>query len=234
MLLFKKSWLVSAAFALMSGLSLPLANQLPHPAQAPSDLRACYASPVIAANQQNDPLFMERHHPFVAVVDASMNDTKKPDRVVHATVQTADVNTHGDTSVRVAHHRHGYGTGANSDLYWLSRIIEAEAGGEPMSAKLAVGQVVMNRVHSPEFPDTVHDVVFQRTCGVYEFSPVANGTIYNTPSAESIQAAKEVLSGSVNIVPSALVFYNPSLTSMGNWVRQRHVIESIGHLTFAE
>jgi N-acetylmuramoyl-L-alanine amidase len=63
---------------------------------------------------------------------------------------------------------------------------------------------------------------------------VANGTIYNTPSAESIQAAKEVLSGSVNIVPSALVFYNPSLTSMGNWVRQRHVIESIGHLTFAE
>jgi N-acetylmuramoyl-L-alanine amidase len=103
-----------------------------------------------------------------------------------------------------------------------------------MSAKLAVGQVVMNRVHSPEFPDTVHDVVFQRTCGVYEFSPVANGTIYNTPSAESIQAAKEVLSGSVNIVPSALVFYNPSLTSKGNWVRQRHVIESIGHLTFAE
>lgn len=82
----------------------------------------------------------------------------------------------------------------SEDFYWLSRIIHAEAGGEPYEGKLAVGTVVMNRVKSPEFPSNIHDVIFDTKYGV-QFTPAANGTIYNTPSEESCRAAMEILEG---------------------------------------
>ncbi|MCI9309481.1 MAG: copper amine oxidase, partial [Oscillospiraceae bacterium] len=80
------------------------------------------------------------------------------------------------------------------DLYWMSRIISAESRGEPLLGKLAVGTVVLNRVASDEFPDTIHDVIFDRKWGV-QFTPVANGTVYLEPTAESVLAAKLVLDG---------------------------------------
>ncbi len=52
------------------------------------------------------------------------------------------------------------------ELYWLSKIIHAEAQGEPFDGKLAVGNVIMNRVESEEFPDTVYDVIFDDEHGV--------------------------------------------------------------------
>jgi len=80
------------------------------------------------------------------------------------------------------------------DLYWLSRIISAESRGEPIKGKLAVGNVVMNRLASEEFPDTVYGVIFDRKYGV-QFTPVANGQIYKTPTYESVIAAKMILDG---------------------------------------
>lgn len=77
------------------------------------------------------------------------------------------------------------------DLYWLSRIITAESRNQPLKGKIAVGTVIMNRVESPKFPDTIHDVIFS---GI-QFSPVQNGSIYNAPSEESVIAAKLVLDG---------------------------------------
>jgi len=65
-------------------------------------------------------------------------------------------------------------------VYWLSRIIEAEASGEPYSGKVAVGEVILNRVKSNEFPNTIWKVIFDDTYAI-QFEPVANGTIYNTP-----------------------------------------------------
>ncbi|MCG8483725.1 MAG: stalk domain-containing protein [Clostridia bacterium] len=90
------------------------------------------------------------------------------------------------------------------EVYWLSRIVEAEAGWEPYEGKLAVANVVLNRVNSIEFPNTIYTVIFDG----YQFTPVLDGTIYNTPSPESIRAATEALEGNNNI-SSCLYFLNP-------------------------
>ncbi|MHB1151673.1 MAG: cell wall hydrolase [Eubacteriales bacterium] len=80
------------------------------------------------------------------------------------------------------------------DVYWLSRIINAESRGEPIYGKLAVGNVVMNRVASNKFPGDIKSVIFDDKFGI-QFTPVANGSIYNNPNDECIIAAKMVLEG---------------------------------------
>ena len=83
----------------------------------------------------------------------------------------------------------------SEDLNWLSRIIYAESGNQPLSGKIAVGNVVLNRVGDSRFPNTVKGVVFQRN----QFTPVSNGSIYRTPNAESVLAAKLCLDGAVSL-----------------------------------
>ena len=112
------------------------------------------------------------------------------------------------------------------DLYWLSRIICAESGAEPMEGQIAVGNVVLNRMTSSEFPDTVAGVIFDRVDGV-QFEPVENGTVYQTPTARSVEAAIRVLSGE-NIIGSAMYFYAPAL-SQGTWINaNRTYFKTIG------
>lgn len=103
------------------------------------------------------------------------------------------------------------------DLYWLSRIISAESRGEPLEGKIAVGNVVLNRVQSPDFPDTIYDVIFDSRWGG-QFEPVRNGTIYEDPTEESVEAARQCLSG-VNVVGGCLYFLAPSL-AQNFWVPQ--------------
>jgi len=106
----------------------------------------------------------------------------------------------------------------NSDsVYWLSRIINAESSGEPMTGKIAVGDVILNRVASPDFPNTIHDVIFDSVGGT-QFTPVANGAINNAPSADSILAAKLCLDGA-SVVGKSLFFFNPT-TSTSSWIAQ--------------
>lgn len=117
-----------------------------------------------------------------------------------------------------------------SAVYWLSRIISAEARGEGMKGKIAVGNVVLNRVRSSEFPNTIYSVIFDKKYGV-QFAPTANGTIYNTPTADSIIAAKMCLEG-YSISNTALYFFNPKYTS-GSWVKQnREYAFTIGNHVF--
>ena len=106
------------------------------------------------------------------------------------------------------------------DLYWLSRIINAESGGESMKGQIAVGNVVLNRVKSKEFPNTIPGVIFDRKHAV-QFEPVENGTIYRTPSSKSVEAAMRVLVGE-NTVGDALYFYAPAL-SEGVWINANRV-----------
>lgn len=103
----------------------------------------------------------------------------------------------------------------NTSIYWLSRIIEAEASGEPYKGKVAVGEVILNRVKSNDFPNTIWGVIFDDNFGI-QFEPVSNGTIYNTPSSDSISAAKDALSGS-NYVGECLYFLNPTIAK-NNWI----------------
>lgn len=104
---------------------------------------------------------------------------------------------------------------SEDDLYWMSRIISAEAGGEPLTGQVAVGNVVLNRVASSEYPNTIYDVIFDRKDAV-QFEPVSNGTVYNAPSDASVQAAKLALNG-MNVVGDCMFFFNPAL-SQGTWI----------------
>ena len=112
------------------------------------------------------------------------------------------------------------------DLYWLSRIISAESRGESLSGQIAVGNVVLNRVESGQFPDTIPGVIFDRVDGV-QFEPVKNGTVYDEPTAQSVEAARRVLEGE-NVIGDALYFYAPAL-SQGVWINaNRTYAQTIG------
>lgn len=103
-----------------------------------------------------------------------------------------------------------------SDLEWLAKIVHAEAGGEPDNGKIAVANVVINRIKSNDFPNTIYDVVFDTKYGV-QFTPVANGAIYNNPSVESYHAAKKAMFGN-NVAGKSLYFCNP-LISTNFWIQ---------------
>jgi len=114
----------------------------------------------------------------------------------------------------------------SDDVYWLSRIIHAEAQGEPFLGKLAVGTVIMNRMADDEFPDELYDVIFDNDNGV-QFTPTVNGQIENTPGEESVIAAKLCLDG-YRFSDSILYFLNPELAS-SLWVPQNCTfVASIG------
>lgn len=119
----------------------------------------------------------------------------------------------------------------NSDsVYWLSRIINAESTGEPIFGKIAVGNVVLSRVASPDFPDDIYDVIFDDVGGV-QFTPVSNGTIYNSPSEESVLAAKLCLDGA-SVVGGSLFFLNPAIATSSWIVRNRAFVATIGNHSF--
>lgn len=116
------------------------------------------------------------------------------------------------------------------DLYWLSRIISAEAEGESFQGKLAVGTVVLNRVKSSEFPNTVYGVIFDRKNGV-QFTPVANGEIYGEPDAESILAAKTCLEG--NTLRGDILFFMNASIAESFWISSsRRYVTTIGNHDF--
>jgi len=122
-------------------------------------------------------------------------------------------------------------TATATDVYWLSRIIHAEAEAESYTGKVAVGNVIMNRVKSSLFPNTIKGVIFEYYKGIPQFSPVADGTIYNTPNADSINAAKAALSGT-SVVGSATYFFNPD-KSEGTWIVQNKTfVKRIGNHVF--
>ena len=104
---------------------------------------------------------------------------------------------------------------AGEDLYWLSRIISAESRGEPFLGQLAVGTVVINRTVSDYYPDSIYEVVFDK-CGGVQFSPTANGSVYNDPTESSVIAAKMCLEG-FRLDDNILFFFNSSI-ALGSWI----------------
>ncbi len=101
------------------------------------------------------------------------------------------------------------------DYYWLSRIIHAESGGEALEGQIAVGNVVLNRVSSEDFPDSIPGVIFDDENGV-QFEPVSNGAVTKAPTELSLEAARRALSGE-NTAGDALYFFAPAL-SQGSWI----------------
>lgn len=104
---------------------------------------------------------------------------------------------------------------SEQDLYWLSRIVEAEAMGEPYDSKLGVANVILNRKKSGQYPSSIKGVIFDQKYGI-QFTPTANGAVYNTPSSTSYLAAIEALEGRNN-ASGALFFLNPR-SATSHWI----------------
>lgn len=95
---------------------------------------------------------------------------------------------------------------SKEDYDILLRIVEAEAGCEDVKGKMLVAGVVLNRVESKKFPNSVKEVVFQRENGASQFSPISDGRYYHVKiSEETAQAVERVVYGE-DITQGALYF----------------------------
>ncbi len=117
---------------------------------------------------------------------------------------------------------------SSSDIYLLAKVIAAEARGEGYTGQVAVGAVVLNRVDSSSFPDTVAGVVYQKGA----FSAVTDSNWSVSPDASSRKAAQDAING-WDPSGGALYYYNPAKTS-NRWIRTRPVITTIGEHVFCK
>ena len=116
------------------------------------------------------------------------------------------------------------------EVFWLARIIHAESRGEALIGQIAVGNVVLNRVKSAYYPNTIYGVIFDRKYGV-QFSPVLDGSIYNTPGYSATLAAKICLEG-YDVSEGAFFFLNTALAT-SSWIpKTREYAFTIGNHDF--
>ncbi|MBU8879162.1 cell wall hydrolase [Bacillus sp. FJAT-29790] len=120
---------------------------------------------------------------------------------------------------------------SEADKELLARLVSAEAKGEPYAGKVAVATVVLNRVDSPSFPNTVRDVIYQIHSGHYAFTPVQDGAI-NQPADNASRKAVEEALAFRGQGKGSLFFYNPK-TSTSKWIFSREVTVTIGNHRFA-
>lgn len=121
---------------------------------------------------------------------------------------------------------------SNEEKELFARLVEAEAKGESYEGKVAVATVVLNRVESPHFPNTITEVINEVVGDAYAFSPVQNGEINNAASDEAIRAVEEALTRQDHL-NDCIYFYNPEIAT-DNWIRTREVVTTIGNHVFAK
>lgn len=115
----------------------------------------------------------------------------------------------------------------SSDHRLLARLVYAEARGESYKGQVAVAAVVLNRVKSSSFPNTISGVIYQKSA----FSCVADGQINMTPNDTAIRAARDAMNG-WDPTGGCLYYYNPR-TASDTWIRSRTVKTVIGRHSFA-
>ena len=111
-----------------------------------------------------------------------------------------------------------------SNVQLLARAINGEARGEPYEGQVAVGAVIMNRVRSSKFPNTIAGVIYQKGA----FTAVSDGQI-NVPIAQGstvLKAAQDALNG-WDPTGGAIYYYNPN-TATSKWIWSRQIIKTIG------
>jgi N-acetylmuramoyl-L-alanine amidase len=116
-----------------------------------------------------------------------------------------------------------------TDINYLARVIYAEARGESYTGQVAVGAVVLNRINSNEFPNTVRDVIYQKG----QFSSVENGQINMIPDLTAYKAARDAMNG-VDPTFGAIYFYNPDTAKTLWWLTTREPTVRIGNHVFAK
>ncbi len=115
----------------------------------------------------------------------------------------------------------------NNDVYLLAKCIHAEARGEPYVGQVAIGAVILNRVASSKFPNTISGVIYQP----YAFTAVNDGQINLEPNQSAYNAARDALNG-WDPTYGALYYYNPK-TATSSWIWSRTVLVTIGNHKFA-
>ena len=120
----------------------------------------------------------------------------------------------------------GGGSRADGDVYLLAQLVYGESRGESYTGKVAVAAVVLNRVESSKFPNSIAKVIYQPGA----FSVVDDGQINLAPDQEALKAARDALNG-WDPAGGALFYYNPSKSSNA-WIRTRPVICTIGDHVF--
>ena len=116
----------------------------------------------------------------------------------------------------------------SSNVNLLARVVYGEARGEPYTGQVAVAAVVLNRVKSSKFPNTISGVIYQNGA----FDAVADGQINMTPDATAKKAAQDALNG---WDPSygAIYYFNPS-TATNKWIWSRPMTVTIGKHRFCK
>lgn len=120
---------------------------------------------------------------------------------------------------------------SKGEVELLAKLIEAEAAGESMQAKVAVGAVVVNRVQSGDWSSTLTGVINQKFGKYYQFTPVKIGTIHNTPSNASKRAAWIAMFGSD---PSNGAIFYFDQTSKNQWLWSKPQTAQLDHMVFAK
>lgn len=120
-------------------------------------------------------------------------------------------------------------TTAEVDL--LARLITAEAKGEPYHAMVAVGAVVVNRVQSREWPNSITSVINHVSGGYHQFTPVKNGYINHPATSDAIKAAWAALYDS-DPSNSAMFYFDDSSTN--EWLWSKTVTARIGRMVYVK
>ena len=118
------------------------------------------------------------------------------------------------------------GTNTDGNLYLLARLVYGEARGEPYKGQVAVAAVVLNRVKSSQFPNSVSGVIYQSGA----FSVVNDGQINLTPDETAIKAARDAMNG-YDPTNGCLYYYNPAKTT-NQWMLSKPVLLVIGNHSF--
>ncbi len=119
----------------------------------------------------------------------------------------------------------------SSELDLLARLITAEAGGESYSAMVGVGGVVVNRVQSTQWPNSISKVINQVSGGYYQFTPVKNGWIKKAATDEAKKAAMAAINGS-DTSKGAMFYFDDS--SKNQWLWSKPITNRIDHMVFVK
>jgi len=116
---------------------------------------------------------------------------------------------------------------SRDDIILLARIIHGEARGEDFRGKVAVGSVILNRIRSKQFPNTIRDVILQKG----QFSSLMDGQANYYPGEEELQAARAALLG-YDPTLGSIYFYNPDIATNTAWISRRNFVTRIGGHVF--
>lgn len=118
----------------------------------------------------------------------------------------------------------------DAEIYLLAQCVEAEAGYDDLSQKY-VTQVILNRLHSGKFPNTIVDVIYQRVNGVPQFSVAWNGAMEREVQPQTLANVYSVLVHGTDLPEYVCYFYSTSVTQ--NWVNSLNIHTTVSNTVFA-